>query len=132
VTAINSGLSNITASQSSDILTLTMDAGSDTHQDGWGRSFEIVGGTALSLLFLTAQLVTPSTEIEASFELLQPRDDLEESDVVGGEIAFEIGRDDSGSCTAATVAISSTEMTLTQTGATPASYFTSQFFSDEK
>lgn len=107
------------ASSDGGKLKLTMAAASNRHRDGWGRSLEVSGGTALASLFLTAELATAAAEPQASLEVIQPRDSLTESGVVGGDIALRLGRDSTGSCTAATVAVSGTAMTLTQTGATP-------------
>lgn len=121
VDQINAVVAGLASDDGSGKLKLTMAAASNHHREGTGRTLEISGGTALSLLFLSAQIVTASAEPEASLEILQPRDSATETAVVGGNIALEIGRDSSGGATAATVAISSSAMTLTQTGATPAS-----------
>jgi len=109
------------ASDDSGTLKLTLPAASNGHRDGKGRTLEVSGGSALGNLFLVAELASAAAEPEVSLELIQPRDSLTESGVVGGDIAVQLGRDSTGSCTAATVAISGTAMTLTQTGATPSS-----------
>src|SRR5690606_11641390 len=76
VDQINGALSGVTAASASGALKLSLDAGSNQHRNGAGRSFEIVGGTALTDLGLTAQLVVPATEIKASMEIMQPRDGI--------------------------------------------------------
>lgn len=121
IAQIESAVPAIDASSDAGKLKLTLAAGTNLHRDGTGRVLEVVSGSALSNLFLTASQVTAAVEPKAALELIQPRDAITEASVVGGEIVMQIGRDATGSCTAATVAISSTEMTLTQTGATPSS-----------
>lgn len=116
ISQIESGTTGISATEASAVLTLTVDAGTNLHRNGYGRSLEIVGGTALSLLFLSIDFATPEDEPTASFEIIQPRDSITETKTVGGDIALQIGRDDSDSCTAATVAVTSSQVTLTATG----------------
>lgn len=121
VSQINAVVSGL-ASDDAGTLKLTMAAASNHHRNGFGRTLEVSGGTALTRLFLIAELASAASEPQASLELIQPRDSATESGVVGGTVALTLGRDSSGSCTAATVAISSTAVTLSQTGATPSSY----------
>lgn len=118
VSQINGVVSGL-ASNAAGKLKLTMAAGSNLHRNGSGRALEIVGGTALTRLFITTQTATAAAEPQASLEIIQSRDSKTETAVIGGDIAMQLGRDASGSCTAATVAVSATEMTLAQTGATP-------------
>jgi len=120
VTQINAVVTGL-ASNSGNTLILTLPASANAHRNGWGRSLEVSSGTALSNLFLTAQLAVAAAEQEVSLEVTQPRDLATESVVLGGVIAMELGRDSSDSCTAATVAVSGTAMALVQTGATPSS-----------
>ena len=117
-----STLTGMTASATSGgALVLTMNASANHNRDGIGRSFEIISGSALSDLSLTAGIYTPAAEPMASLSITQPRDKVTQSGVVGGAITLKIGRDASGSCTAASVTTSATSMTLSQTGATPSS-----------
>ncbi len=118
VSQINAVVAGI-ASSDAGKLKLTLPAASNAHRDGLGRTLEVSGGSALTNLFLVAGLSTAAAEPQASLELLQPRDSATETGVVGGDIAMRLGRDSTGSCTAASVAISGTALTLTQTGATP-------------
>lgn len=119
INAVTTGVA--TATSDSGKLKIALNAGSNLHRNGWGRTLEVDGGSALANLFLTAQIAVADAEPQASLELIQPRDSLTEAGVVGGDIALELGRDATGSCTAATVAISGTAVTLAQTGATPSS-----------
>lgn len=121
VSQFNSAFTGITASSDAGKLKITMDAAANHHRDGYGRSFEIISGTALSNLFLTAGFSIPASEPAASFEIIQPRDSATETAIVGGDVVMTLGRDATGSCTAATVTISDSAMTLAQTGATPSS-----------
>jgi hypothetical protein len=62
-----------------------------------------------------------ASEPTAALVIKNPVSTLEESSIVGGEIVMSLGRDTSGGCTAASVSVSATQITLTQTGASPAS-----------
>ena len=117
VVAINAGLIGATASEASGILSIEADAIADSHRDGYGQSVEIIGGTGLTLLNLTAgQFGVSAAEFQAALEVNQARDFISKSETLGGDIAIQIGRDDSDSCTAATVAISDSQITLAGTG----------------
>jgi len=121
ISQVNAQTTDLTASEDSpaDTLKIEADARTNGHRDGYGQSIEVVGGTALSKLFLTAgQFGIPTTEQQASFTTSQPRDSRSEIGTVGGTIALKIGRDDSDSCTAATVTVDGTDITLTATGST--------------
>lgn len=118
---INAQATWVTASSVSGKLKITMNAASNHHRDGWGRAMEIQSGSALANLFLVPSLATPASEPRASLEIIQPRDSITETGIVGGDIVLQLSRDSSGSCTAATIAIDATNVTLVQTGATPAS-----------
>lgn len=120
INAVTTGVA--TATSDGGKLVLTLNAGTNLQRNGWGRSLEVQGGTALANLHLTAGLYVADAEPEANIVLLQPRDSITETTVVGGDVTVEIGRDATSSCTAATVAVSATQMTLTQTGATPSSF----------
>ena len=121
VSQINAALTGVIASGAAT-LKLTQTAVSNHHRDGFGRSFEVLASsTALTLLAMASGLVVPASEPQASFEILQPRDSIAQTGVVGGVISMSIGRDASGSCTAANVVVSGTSLTLNQTGATPSS-----------
>lgn len=117
VSQINAQTTGLTATETSGVLKIEADARTNGHRDGWGQSVEVVDGTGLALLFLTAgQFGTAESEYEASISTAQPRDSISESETVGDEIAIQIGRDDSDSCTAATVQITATTVVLTATG----------------
>lgn len=121
--AIDTALSsNIGASASGDSIKLDQAAGSNLQRNGWGRSFELVGGTALSAVGHAAGIHYAAAEPMATLTVRNPVSTLEESATVGGDIVLSLGRDNTGSATAASVSISSTQITLSQTGATPASY----------
>jgi len=121
IAQINAQTSGFTASEASPANTLKIEANVRTngHRDGFGQSIEVVGGTALAFLFLTAgQFGVPASEQQASLTTSQPRDSLSEKSTVGGEIALKIGRDNSDSCTAATITIGASDIVLTATGST--------------
>lgn len=121
--AIDSALNpDLEAAASGNSIEISQAAGSNLQRNGSGRSFEITGGTALVSIGHVAGWHAAESEPMATMTVRNPVTTLEESATVGGEIVMSLGRDNSGSCTAATVAISSTAVTLAQTGATPASY----------
>ena len=110
-------IAGIDVTNTGDQLILTRSADANAHQNGYGRSFEILStSTALANLNLTAGLVTPTTEPQATIELIQPRDGINELNTIGGDIAISMGHDGSDSTTAATVTITGTQMDLTATG----------------
>lgn len=114
---INAQTTGLVATSNGGILRLTQDVRSNGHRDGWGQSMEVSSGTALGNLFLTAgQFSSSASEFEATLSTSQPRDSKVESDTIGGEIVLQIGRDNSDSCTAATVQIDGDSIELVATG----------------
>ena len=99
-------------------LTIAMTAAPTAHQNGWGRSFELVDGTNTPLTAVlglkhTVGLKTPVAEPSASVTLTQTRDGITESDSVGGSVVMGIGHDGSGGVTSASVTVDATNITLT-------------------
>jgi hypothetical protein len=126
VVAVNAALpaSSLVAAAgtAANTLKLTQAAGTDIHRDGRGRSFQITSGNANTDLGLVSNgLSLALSEPQVLLRVKNAVSTLEESSTVGGEIMMKIGRDTSGSCSAASVSISATQITLTQTGASPAS-----------
>ncbi len=109
------------AGTAANTLKITQAAGTNLNQNGWGRSFEIDASNGIAGLGHVVGLSTASAEPTATLVVRNPVTTLEESATVGGEILLTLGRDGTGSCTAASVDISASAVTLTQTGATPAS-----------
>ena len=104
-------------------LVIAQASASNPHRTGFGRSFQIGSGNANAALGLTANALADAvSEPMATIVVRNPVTTLQESATVGGDIVMSIGRDMSGSAVAATVAVSAASVTLTQTGATPASY----------
>jgi len=123
-TALDTALSPAVdaAASGTTAIALTQAAGTNLARNGYGRSIEITGGTALASVGLATGWHAAAAEPMASLMVRNPVTTLEESAVVGGNVMMTLGRDTTGGATAASVAISATTMTLTQTGATPASY----------
>jgi hypothetical protein len=96
-------------------LTIAMAAAPTAHQNGWGRSFELVDGTGLVLadMGVAVGLKTPVVEPSATLTLNQTRDGISESDSLGGNVVLSIGHDGSGGVTSASVTIDATNITLT-------------------
>jgi hypothetical protein len=96
-------------------LTIAMAAAPTQHQEGWGRSFELVDGTGTPLadMGLTAGLKKPAVEPSATITLNQLRDGVSESDSLGGNVVLELGHDGSGGATSASVSIGASDITLT-------------------
>lgn len=127
IVAVNTALGANTlvasAGTVANTLRLTQATGTNLQRNGSGRSFQITAGNANASLGLVAQtFATAVAEPMATLTVRNPVTTLEESETVGGEVILSLGRDNSGSTTAADVTISATAITLTQTGATPASY----------
>lgn len=126
VVALNTalGASTLVAAPgaAANTVKLTQAAGTNIHRLGAGRSIQVTSGNINASVSLTAnEWAAASSEPLATLVVKNPVSTLEESSVVGGEIMMSIGRDTSGSCTAASVTISATQVVLTQTGASPAS-----------
>lgn len=119
-TAFPASTIEATEGEASDTVRLTQDAGSDLHRNGTGRSIELIGA-GLSVIGHAAGAHVASAEPMASLVVRNPVTTLEESAVVGGQVVLTAGRDSTGGATAASVAISASAITLTQTGATPSS-----------
>lgn len=109
------------AASGATAISLTQGVVADLSRNGSGRSFEILAGTANTDLALTAGLSVAASEPMATLTVRNPVTTLEESETVGGEVMMSLGRDNTGGCTAATVSISASSITLAQTSATPAS-----------
>lgn len=105
----------IAASAAGAAVKLQMSADPNTHQNGWGRSFELVDATPgdLAKLGLTAGISTAASEPSCTISINQKRDLLVEEDTLGGNIILEIGRDATGGATSASVAVTSNAVTLT-------------------
>lgn len=88
-------------------LSITMDVDATAHQNGWGRSFELTETNPgdLALLGLSEVLAVASVEPSLEITLDQKRDDLQESEIVGGNVVMTVGRDDSGGCIDATIEV---------------------------
>jgi hypothetical protein len=116
VTELNGLLpSGLTASASGTSVKLEMDAAPSQYQEGWGRSFELVDSTPgdLTKLGLVAGVSVSVAEPSCTISLNQKRDLLVEEDTVGGHVVLEIGRDNTGGATSASVSVSDSKVTLT-------------------
>ena len=105
----------VTASVAGSAVKLQMDAAPSQYQEGWGRSFELVDSTPgdLAKLGLTAGLYSASSEPSCTITINQKRDLIAEEDTVGGHVILEIGRDSTGGATSASVAVTATQVVLT-------------------
>lgn len=120
--AIDTALgADLEASDEGTSIEIAQAAGTDLQRNGWGRSFEIVGGTALADIGHVAGMHVAASEPMASLVVRNPVTTLEESAVVGGNIVLTMGRDATGGATAASVTVGANSITLAQTGASPAS-----------
>lgn len=105
----------VTASAAGSAVKLQMDAAPSQYQEGWGRSFELVDSTPgdLAKLGLTAGFYSASSEPSCTITINQKRDLIAEEDTVGGHVILEIGRDSTGGATSASVAVTATQVVLT-------------------
>jgi hypothetical protein len=84
------------------------------HQLGWGRSFELIDSTPgdLAKLGLQAGLYSAAAEPSVTLLLNQKRDDLQESEELGGNIVLTVGNDGTGGNVSASVTINDDEIQL--------------------
>lgn len=125
VVALNTafGASTLEASPgtAANTIKISQAAGTNLQRNGSGRAFELTASNGLANIGHVIGLSLAESEPMATLAVRNPVSTLEESATVGGEILMSLGRDSTGSCTAATVSISASSITLAQTGATPAS-----------
>lgn len=89
---------------------------SATHyQLGSGLAVELIESTPTNLakFGLTASLKTSTSEEALSATVKQYRDNLSETDIIGGNVVLEIGRSNASGATSASVSISALKITLT-------------------
>lgn len=102
-------------SDSASTIIFTMAAAPTQHSLGWGRALE-VGGANPALFEITPSLVGAAVEPSVELTLDQKRDNIQETDQLGGNIVLSIGRTNSAA-TAATVSITDTSIILSKNGA---------------
>lgn len=105
----------VTASVAGAAIKLELNAAPSQYQEGWGRSLELVDSTPgdLAKLGLTAGLSVAAAEPSCTITINQKRDLLSEEDTVGGNVILQIGRDSTGGATSASVAVTATQVVLT-------------------
>lgn len=106
---------NLIASNSGDQLIIKSIADANLHQKGRGESIELIDSTPgdLAGLGLTVGLKIAVSEPSSALRLDQKRDNMQETDTVGGHVVLSIGRDATGGATSASVTITATQVTLT-------------------
>jgi hypothetical protein len=116
-------------SDGASTITITQTADATAHQNGWGRSFEIMGlsGGDATLLGLTAGQVEPAVEPSATVAIEQKRDATSESEIVGGNIVMEIGHDGSVDAVAPTVSVTSSSIVLRHAGVDTHTFLAASF-----
>jgi hypothetical protein len=92
-------------------LTVALTAAPTQHQLGWGRSMEIAGSDPADF-GLTASLVLPAVEPSITLTLDQKRDNVQETEQLGGNVVMTLGRDTSGAATDASVSVTATSIIL--------------------
>ena len=120
-TALGASTLVASAGTAANTMKLSQAAGSNLQRNGWGRSFELTAANGLAGLGHVVGLSTAASEPMATLAVRNPVTTLEEGATVGGEIIMTLGRDNTGSCSAADVTISASAIVLNQTGASPAS-----------
>jgi hypothetical protein len=101
------------ASNVGAVLTIKTKLDANLYKKGCGESFEIISGSAL--LGMTNTLKVATAEPVVSLTLNQKRDLIVETDILGGDVIFTIGRDNTGTNSTATVTVNSTAIILTDT-----------------
>lgn len=84
------------ASDAAATLTITRDATSNPHREGYGRNFELTSGSLLGAgagtINISASLVVASSEDMALLTVQNTRDLITETSTVGGDIVLKVGR----------------------------------------
>jgi len=108
-----------------DKIVITMDAGTNLHRNGWGRSIEVVAGTGATAFGFTAGLHTPAVEPSATVTINNVRDSVQEEDILGGNIILSLGFDSSDDlATSAEVDVNASTIVLTVVGGADAGVIT--------
>lgn len=107
----------VSGADGASILTISRDADAMSHQYGYSRIHELAAGSpdALAKMNMTAGLVKPSVEPNATIKISQVRDSLEVQESLGGNIVMKIGNSDG---TSASVSIDDSKLELTSAGGT--------------
>jgi hypothetical protein len=94
-TAVAAAMTVVGATVSADgeVITITVDADLTAHTNGYGHTMELVETNAgdLALIGLVAALTPSSTESAVAITIDNKRDQVQETEVVGGEIVLTIG-----------------------------------------
>jgi hypothetical protein len=111
---------NLIASASGNALVIKSKVDAVLHQKGRGESFELIDSTATHLAALghTVGMKIAPSEPVATVRLDNKRDNVQETDALGGHVVLTIGRDSSGGATSASVTVDATSITLTDSVAT--------------
>ena len=97
----------VSGSNGASSVSFAMAAAPTQYQLGFGRSYQLVNGTSnpLTVMNITPAFKTPSIEPSVSLRLDNKRDNVQESEAMGGNIVLKIGRDLSGGILTASVSI---------------------------
>lgn len=115
-------LSSATPGPANKLIIAQDVAALSTHQ-GWGRSFEILAGTANAAFGVSSGLYVPAVEPSATITINNTLTQVIESGTEGGNVVMTIGYDNA-SATAATVTINGSNVILAQTGGPDAASIT--------
>lgn len=103
----------VSGSDGASIITVALNADATAYSNGYGRSLEISGLTSLLDFGMVAGQVNAAVEPSAAITIYNARDLITEEDTsLGGNIVLEIGRDDTGGKTAATISITDNQIIL--------------------
>jgi hypothetical protein len=95
-------------------LEISIDAAANDHQLGYGRSFELIETNAgdLALMGLTEAMYSATVEPYVSIALDHKVDNVQETDVLGGNIVLSLGHDGTGGVTDAAVSVTADSVIL--------------------
>ena len=91
-------------------ITIALDADATSHVNGYGRDFELTG--SLTEFGHVAGLSVAAVEPSVTLVINQPRDEISESDTLGGNIVITIGNDGTAGNTAATITVDEDDVIL--------------------
>lgn len=106
-------------------LTLTMAAAPNQHRAGWGRSFELSDNA--SLFGLSNNLFESAVEPNAELIVRQKRDEVTESEPVGGNIVVTLGYDSAAGAASADITIDADNIVLREDAVTVHTFPKSSF-----
>lgn len=106
---------SLIASASGTSLVIKSKTYTNKHRNGYSQTFELIDAVPgdLAKLGLTAGQKVPAAEQVATIKIDNKRDNIQEEDIIGGNVVLKLRHDSTGGATSASVTIDATQITLT-------------------